>query len=145
MPSENRPLRVVLDTNVLFSALGLARNNPPLQILELVRSGVIEGFSSPFILAELERNLKENLDWDDERLALLRRKLRLTFGIVNPPVHIHVIKNANPDNRILECAVDAHADVLITGDLKDIRPLGTFHGVAILTPREFLDKYFPHP
>jgi len=54
-----------------------------------------------------------------------------------------VITRLEADNRILECAVDAHANVLITGNMKDIRPLGTFRGIEILTPREFLARYFP--
>ena len=44
---------------------------------------------------------------------------------------------------ILECAVEAKAQVLVTGNFKHIVPLKSFRGIAILTPREFLDKYFP--
>ena len=38
------------------------------------------------------------------------------------------------DNRILECALEAVADVLVTGNLKHIRPLAFFEGIDILTP-----------
>ena len=56
---------------------------------------------------------------------------------------VSVIQQKDSDNRILECAIEASADVLITGNFKHIRPLGSFRGIEILAPREFLDKYFP--
>jgi predicted nucleic acid-binding protein len=56
---------------------------------------------------------------------------------------VSIITSKESDNRILECALDAKAEVLVTGDLRDIRPLNTFRGIEILTPREFLDKHFP--
>jgi predicted nucleic acid-binding protein len=58
-----------------------------------------------------------------------------------PPKRIlDAIKRCGLDNRILECAPDVKADVLISGDMKDLRPLGVFQGASILTPREFLIK-----
>lgn len=63
--------------------------------------------------------------------------------IVRPQDKIQAIERKDSDNRILECALEAEADVLVTGNMRHIRPLGAFQGVDILTPREFLDKYFP--
>jgi predicted nucleic acid-binding protein len=42
------------------------------------------------------------------------------------------------DDHILECAVKARAQVLISGD-KDLLTLGTFHGIRILTARQYLE------
>jgi putative PIN family toxin of toxin-antitoxin system len=137
-------LRVVLDTNVLFSAIGFPKGSPPSKILDLIRGGKLDVVLSPFILDELEKNLEENLDWDVDALARLRRKLKLLCGMVSPKPHLHVVKRKDSDNRILECALEARASVLITGDLRDLRPLGHFQGIEILTPREFLRNYFPN-
>lgn len=143
MMPGGRPLRVVLDTNVLFSALALPKEaSPPLVVLELARSGHVEGVVSPFILGELERNLAKKAGWTRERLAALRRTLRTFLVVTVPASHVTAIKRVEGDNRVLECALDARADVLVTGDLRDIRPLGSFHGIAIMTPREFLAKHF---
>ena len=131
-------LRVVIDTNVLFSAVALPQNSPPLKVLELARAGKIDAFASPFILGELEKNLARKAAWSDERLAALRRKLRGFLSLITPTSRIAAIKSDEADNRILECAVDAKADILVTGNMKDIRPLGTFQGIDILSPREFL-------
>jgi predicted nucleic acid-binding protein len=123
--------------------VALPKDSPPSAILALVRSGKVEGFLSPFILDELEKNLHAKSGWNPDRLIALRKNLKTSFSIVNPTTQINVIKRVPADNRILECAVDAGADVLISGNMKDIRPLGNFQGIRILTPREFLQTYFP--
>ena len=43
----------------------------------------------------------------------------------------NVYINDDPDNRILECAVEAGANVVITGD-HDLRQLGAFRNIRIL-------------
>ena len=143
MPPEDKLLRVVVDTNVLFSALAFPAESPPAGVFKLIVDGNVLAFSSPFILDELERTLRTKAGWDDEQLRVLRRRLKLMIRQVVPTSRLAVIKRIEADNRILECAVDARANVLITGNLKDIRPLGAFQGIDIMTPREFLARYFP--
>lgn len=143
MGPGDKLLRVAIDTNVLFSAAALPKDSPPALVLELARAGRIEAFTSPFILGELERNLARKAGWDQERLQALRKKLKGCLSLVEPASRVDIIASHQSDNRILECALDAGADALVTGNMKDIRPLGTFRGIEILTPREFLDRYFP--
>lgn len=142
MSPAGRLLRAVPDTNVLFSALALAKDSPPARVMELARTGRIAAFTSSFILGELERNLARKAGWDGERLQALRRQLRSFMIVIEPASRVDVIRRVAADNRILECALDAQADALITGNMRDIRPLGEFRGVRILTPREFLDEFF---
>jgi predicted nucleic acid-binding protein len=40
---------------------------------------------------------------------------------------------------VLECAVAGEADVIVTGDRKHLLPPGSYAGIPILSPREFLD------
>lgn len=141
--SPESKLRVVVDTNVLFSALAFPKDSPPANVLELARSGAIEIVVSPFIVNELERNLRRGASWDEARLFVLMKRLKTVLSLVEPATRVNVIKRIEADNRILECALEAKADVLVTGNMKDLRPLGTFQGIAILTPREFLDRYVP--
>ena len=143
MTHEHSPLRVVLDTNVLFSALAFPADSPPTKVFRLLIAGKLHAWCSPFILAELERTLKAKAGWDEEQLQRLRQRLKPVLTWLEPTSRISVITRLDADNRILECAVDAHASVLITGNMKDIRPLGAFRGIEILTPREFLSRYFP--
>ncbi|MBI4563519.1 MAG: hypothetical protein HY716_02350 [Planctomycetes bacterium] len=62
---------------------------------------------------------------------------------MDPPRKVHVVRRKDSDNRILDCAVDVKADVLITGDRQDLLPLVRFEGIDILTPRDFLRKHVP--
>ena len=58
--------------------------------------------------------------------------------VVRPKATVRVITEDESDNRILECALEARADVVITGD-RHIQQLRTFQGISIVSPREFLE------
>jgi len=45
------------------------------------------------------------------------------------------------DNRILECALEAKAHFLISGDKKHILPLKKLKGVKILSASHFLETF----
>jgi putative PIN family toxin of toxin-antitoxin system len=132
-------LRVVLDTNVLISAL--AFHGETKQIWDLAGAGRFCLSTSPCILSELERNLLK-LGLDAYETATLIEEVRRLASVVEPSAKVSAIEQDETDNRILECALEAGADVLVTGNLKHIRPLASYKGIDILTPREFLTKYF---
>ena len=143
IPEGSKRLRVVCDTNVLLSMLGLPGRR--LEILwEVIERGDVELFLSQFILEELSRNLIRKIKLAEAETTEILRTLSDYSEIVSPRQRVSVIRQKESDNRILECALEVSADVLITGNFKHIRPLGSFQGIEILTPREFLDKYFPH-
>lgn len=60
--------------------------------------------------------------------------------IVNPNIKLKVIDEDTEDNKILECALTAKADVIITGD-KHLLKIGKFRKTRIVTPRAFLDYF----
>jgi uncharacterized protein len=132
-------LRVVLDTNVLISTLAFQGETK--KIWDLAKRKRFQLFTSSFILSELERNLLR-LGLSSDQAAVALEEVRHVASIVESRVRISVIEQDETDNRVLECAVEAKADVLVTGNLRHIRPLGAFEGIGILTPREFLARYF---
>ena len=142
MTSEPKNLRVVLDTNVLISCLVFHKEIG--RIWELVEDGRFDLFLSSFILSELRRVLIKKLSFSPERADVIVDWVESeAVEIVFPERRVSAIKDDDSDNGILECAMEAKADVIVTGDIKHIRSLGSFEGIAILTPREFMDKYFP--
>ena len=58
--------------------------------------------------------------------------------LVHPRQPVSVVREDEADNRILECALAAGADAIVTGD-HHLLELRRFGGVRIATPREFLD------
>lgn len=132
-------MRVVLDTNVLLSALAFPGSKPD-QALQRVRRGEMELFLSTFILAELERILRDKFRFTkrqtDERVAVIRRMATL----VEPMERIALVTAKEDDNRILECAVAARADYLVTGDKEHLLPLRSIGTTQIVTPAAFLER-----
>lgn len=137
-----KKLRVVFDTNVLLSLLGFPGRRLD-ALWEIVQEGLLEPFVSDFILDELAKNLHFKVRLEPREVSRVIELLKVRCQVVSPKERITKIQEKEADNRILECALEAKANVLVTGNFKHIRPLGSFRGIEILTPREFLDKYFP--
>ena len=131
-------MRIVLDTNVLLSALAFPGSKPD-QVLHRIRRGEVNLFLSPFILTELERVLREKFRFSkrqtDDRVTTIRRMATM----VEPVERIALVVAKDDDNRILECALAARADYLVTGDTKHLLPLRSIGPTQILTPAAFLE------
>ncbi len=134
-------MRVVLDANVLVSAL-ISPRGAPGAILDAWERDRFDLVVSPATLDELGRVLRYpkiqktyNLPADQ-----LERFLRLIIGqavMVEPPQELAVIKADPSDNRYLECAKEGDAVYIVTGD-KHLLDLGEFEGTFILPPPAFL-------
>jgi|SRR3989304_4050210 len=57
----------------------------------------------------------------------------------NPKLKVSDIKEHDPDNRILECALKEKVDYLVSGDTKHLQPLKEYWSVKILSPADFLE------
>ncbi|MGB5053935.1 MAG: putative toxin-antitoxin system toxin component, PIN family [Nitrospirales bacterium] len=133
-------IRVVYDTNVLISAAIFPRSVPD-QVLGLARTGAVILFTSQFILDEFRRVLEDKFGLDRDRADFMVDHVRSLAQTVSPPISIGIIQAKESDNRILECAVEARAHYLVTGDRKHILPLGEFRGIQILSPSDFLQIF----
>src|SRR3989344_7774513 len=134
--NPGRNIKVVLDTNVLVSSIFWLGN--PHKIVELAIDKKIEVYTSPAILAELENVLKRDFEEDEE---LVERQIALILEyakIVNPTGKINIIKTDPDDNKIIECAITAKAEYIVSGD-PHLYTLKEAFGIKILRPREFLD------
>ncbi len=130
--------KVVLDTNVLVSALGW-EGSPKDAFL-----CVIEGKAGLFISRAQLKELSEVLSYPKlgfkreqaERFIALILELAV---VVKPKGKINAVGNDPDDNRILEAAVEGNVDYVVTGD-SDLLDLKVFNGIKIVTPKEFLQK-----
>lgn len=108
----------------------------------LARRGVVELHVSLFILGEVERILREKFGWEEDRtgraVAQIRRVAR---GVHDPEESVDEIEDDQTDNRSLECALAAEADLIVTGDKKHLLPLGSFRGISIVGLRDFLARF----
>ena len=129
--------RMVLDSKVLISALHCGGR--PEEFLLLANEGSIELFLSHFILEETARILREKLGWREREIRDAVAMMKDVATLVQPTMTLHVVLDDEADNRVLECAVEAHADFLVTGDKRHLLPIRRYKGIHILTPRECLD------
>lgn len=57
--------------------------------------------------------------------------------LVTPSEHMDVVHADPDDNRIIECAVAAVSDTVVSGDT-DLLRLGSFRGIRIVKVSDFL-------
>ena len=131
-------IKIVLDTNVILSALGWL--GTPYKVLEEVFCGDVQNFTSPALIQELKRKLSSPklyfpLSARSELVDILLEESTL----LHPKISISVLPDKNPDNRILECALEAKADCIVTGD-KLLQSLHPWSGISILSPAKFLES-----
>lgn len=129
-------LKVVLDTNDIVSGLHFIGGKPA-EIMNLVVSGGIDNFLSGHIIDETRNILRRKFSWTEKEADSAVFWLKAFSKIVNPKSRISIITQDDADNRIIECAIDAKADFIITGD-RHLLDLQTHQGINILTPAAFL-------
>lgn len=135
-------LRVVLDTSVLVSTL-LVPDGVPAQILKVWRANSFALFTSPAIRAELVRiasldRIRRRYGVTDQQVTNLLGLLEAFATAVEATENVTDAPLRDPqDFVILATAIDAQAQVLVTSDL-DLLVLGSYRGVSIVTPRQFL-------
>ncbi len=131
-------IRVVLDTNILISAILFG--GKPRQVLEKAVRGEIRLCLSEAILEELKGVLRRSkFDYPTEAIQVILTELISLSDFVNPSKTIRVVSEDPEDNRILECAVEAEANYIITGDVHLLR-LGRYQDIEVLNAVAFLEK-----
>lgn len=129
-------MKIVFDTNIFISGL-LFKGGIPSRLLELAQDRFFELFISPDIRDELNQVLEVKFKLTLHERDLLLRWLEKRGIIVYPKKKIDLVKSCEPDNRILECALEAKADFLVTGDKKDLLSLKHSFEFKIISPGHF--------
>lgn len=131
----------VLDTNVVVSAV-ISPKGPPAQVLEEWRAGRFNWVTSEALIAEVagvlrSRRLRRFLPWTREELDELLLLLSRLTNRVAPTETLDVVHADPTDNRVLEAALEGHADYMVSGD-SDLLELGEFRGIPIVSPARFV-------
>jgi putative PIN family toxin of toxin-antitoxin system len=130
-------VKVVFDTNILVSALVFPGGQAEAALLRIIEESDELVLSRP-ILDELLGVLARKFARDAEELAHAALFLSDLAVMVRPRRTLDVVKD-EPDNRVLECAVTARADVIVTGD-KALLELRRYRSVRIISLREYLAR-----
>ena len=132
-------MKVVFDTNVVASASFW--RGVPFDCLAAWAQGRCVAVVSSNLLAEYHETIEElRLDYPSRKcvewVAALTESAELVF-----PTDRATGATPDPDDEmILECAVAAEADFIVTGDKKHLLPLRQFQGIPIVAPADFLRR-----
>jgi putative PIN family toxin of toxin-antitoxin system len=132
-------VRVVIDTNILISAL-FAETSLPAHLVALWREGEFDLLTSKTHIAEVIRVT---------RYPKIRARLipAVAGRLINELRDVAITVKRLPtiavspdphDNYLLATASAGAADFLITGDKRDLLALRIYEGTKIITVRDFL-------
>ena len=132
-------MRVVLDTNVLLSAILFA--GTPGRILEAWRTGKVEFVLAPDIADEYVR-VAERLEerYDDVEIQPIIALVIQNATLVSATRLPSPVCDDPDDDKFLACARGSGTHIVVSGD-KKLRATSGYEGIQVLTPREFIDRF----
>ncbi len=138
-------MRIVLDVNVWIS--GLLWGGVPGRIFDLAEEQQIAIFVSEPILEDVKEILgRDKLQAKIQSLDVTLENLLVTVGQLSelcPTTSVNITQLRDPDDAaIIAAALAANAEAIVTGDL-DLLVLNEFNGIPVLTPQDFISRYFP--
>ena len=131
-------MNIVIDTNVIIS--GIFFGGYPRKILETVADKQISAYATTEIINEYYEIIDEMIKRKQGRinnsvLSQLVSKLK----IIQSSSSINICRDPD-DNKFIECAIDANALYIISGD-KDLLDIQKFNNIQIFNTKFFCEKF----
>jgi len=133
-------IRVVLDTNVLISALIFKGDLS--RIVGLWQKGKI----IPVISKETFDELRAVLEYPKFSLSrveiksLIEHEILPFFEVTNLSEHVKGACRDPGDDKFISCAISANADYIVTGD-KDLSDLKKYQSIRIIHASDFIKMF----
>jgi uncharacterized protein len=128
--------KAAVDTNILVSAFvfpdGLIR-----EVMDLAFKHRVKLFTSGPLLEEYARVLGRKFGWDSGLIDGHIKMITRLLITVNPVISINAVPGDPSDNKVLECAVTAGADAIISGD-KHLLDMKKYKSIPIIKPADLL-------
>jgi putative PIN family toxin of toxin-antitoxin system len=138
-------VRIVVDTNLLVSGV-ISAGGLPRQLLDAAKAGDFELCTSEALLAELLDVLSRSKF--AARLAqawltpegIFDELRRLSVVVPTPVTPPRVVPTDPDDDHVIAAAIAGSADLIASGDKRDLLPLGAYAGIPIVTARDALGR-----
>lgn len=131
-------IKVVFDTNVLISSLFWSGN--PRRCILLARRKHVSAFTTQPILGELHDKLIERFKYKPNEAKQVIDDIKTYTNVVIPCKALRLIHADPEDNKIIECAVEAEANHIVSGD-KHLLNLEKYKEIKIVSPADFLEAF----
>jgi putative PIN family toxin of toxin-antitoxin system len=131
-------MKIVVDTNVVISGIFFGGN--PRKIVEAVAAGSIDAYATTEIIDEYTGIIDSMIERKQGRInQSILSPLFSAMKIIEAGTNIDVCRDPD-DNKFIECAVDAKALYIVSGD-NDLLDIKEYDGIRIITAKEFCDEY----
>lgn len=130
-------MKIVLDTNILIDAW---KDNFSYErrIIDEVMKGNLGAAASHKIWREYQLILGRLVN--DKKHYEVMSQFMFYVEMVEPRRKVRVVKYDRQDNKFFEAALEAGAEYIISNDI-DLREVGEYEGVQVLTAEDFWHKY----
>ncbi|MEB2332991.1 MAG: putative toxin-antitoxin system toxin component, PIN family [Anaerolineaceae bacterium] len=142
-------LRVVIDTNILVSAL-LSKKGAPAKLVDAWRNREFLVISSESAILEVERVIAElastgKYSISNEDIQAISNLLREDALLVSGQMDAQGTVPQDPDDeKFIAIALEGEATVIVSGD-HHLLDLGKHGNISIQTARQFLDSLHTEP
>jgi putative PIN family toxin of toxin-antitoxin system len=129
-------VKLVFDTNIFISAIVISKGKAEKAFLKIIE-GDDSLIISKKIVDEVLSVLSAKFHRDSDAISHTALYLSDLAHLEKPAKRIDVFED-EPDNRVLECALQGKADAIVTGD-KEMLKLKAIEGIKILSLKEYLE------
>lgn len=137
----NRPLRVVIDANIHYSALRRG-DSPVHEVEDAWQRAFVRPLTSPQVQREVRRVVrKKSLGLSEDDIFKFLALYDARCEMIIPPPGLRTAQCRDPkDQRYLDLAHAAAADFIISGD-HDLLAMKETSPAPVLTPRVFTERF----
>lgn len=125
-------MRIVFDSNVYLAA-AKSKSYALVQLKRGQPNGPYQLFISPEIILEVRSKLEEKFNWAPRESAEFIETILCYAKLVHPREKVQNVLGDADDHKILECALEAGAELIITAD-RELLKLKEFRTVKIAHP-----------
>jgi hypothetical protein len=139
----------IFDTNILISAL-LSHAGNEATLLNMWTEKKFNLAVTPQILEEygdvlFREKFRYHPAFSQTKTEYLLNRLRVNTLHYTGTHEVEPLSSDRDDEIFIACAVEAQADILVTGDTKHLLPLDNYGKTKILTSKEALHYLNPNP
>ena len=135
-------MKVVFDTNIYISAFVIPGGNAEKAYLKAIDNN-FDLYTSIAILTELANKLDKKFGWEKHKIEQLVKSIGKLAIVYKSKPWLHVVSD-EPDNRVLECALQATAEFIVTGD-KHLLKLNKYENTEIIKLSSFISMLNQSP
>ena len=135
-----KELKAVIDTNVIISAV-IGKSATSVKIYNAFAESRFTPVLSPPLQEEIFNAVRKprlRKYFKAREMKRFKELLKIDTILVTPAKKVYLCRDPK-DNFILEIALEAKADFIVSGD-DDLLVLKFFRGIPIISPKEFLAK-----